>query len=204
MRRDALRKDHPISASKALAFETYKTTNDYISKIFHSSKPLSLQERELKGEINKWHNGELHCLVSEYPGGYSEYLLSHPLGTKFVGEGCWGPGIDFDPEVDNKIVLIVEGITLVRVCDLFMYLLDLSEGLIQPSNSFDDDQDITQISVELFYFSNSIEDSVALGYDLVSFMEGHSNDYFSVKSLLFLSEKKDESFFNSAICNKLS
>ena len=149
----------------------------------------SRQERELDNEINPWHNGEVVCFVQEMESGWSEFLISSSLNTQFTVEGAWGLGLDLFYHIDQRIVVICQGQTLLTFCDVLSYLEETTHITGKMKNKTLNDR----LFFDFYVFQENLDDAYALGYDLLEYVTKVTGvDWFQVKSQLFLKEEPEQ------------
>ena len=170
------------------------------------------QSKELKCEINQWHRGEIITFIQERPGGWSEFLISTPLGGEFMGEGAWGLGADYDFVNDNRLIVFAQGTSLLCLCDFMMALIEKydlkakEKELMQRSKAYvntrdkknyrdDEDDENMQFSnnsiIDFFVFADNLDNCYALGYDMLDHLCSQSEEGRIFKSVLFLDAQEE-------------
>lgn len=161
----------------------------------HSSQ----QQKELKGDIYSWHKGELIAFVHERPGGWSEFLISTPLGTQFKGESLWGTGVNFDFLGESRVLIFTEGPSLLCVCDLIIMLI---EGLDVRKRKNKSDQEMlineneetfmSNLIIDFYHFNDNLDNAYAAGYDALEYLTKLSEEGRIFNSYLYLEDQKED------------
>lgn len=155
------------------------------------------------------------AFVQERPGGWSEFLISTPLGSKFVGEGVWGTGVNFDFTKDSRVVIFANGPSLLGFCDMIMMLIEgldidkreieleeqerrnqQTEAPYENKNSPNDDgetgQFVSNIIIDFVVFMDNLDNAYALGYDMVDYLCSQSEEGRIFKSILYLKDQQED------------
>ena len=136
--------------------------------------------------------------VQEKTGNWSEFLISTPLGCKFVGEGAWGTGVNFNLLEDTRVVIFAEGEGLLSFSDFLVYILeeDWVSCETEPNDEQNSEKQIEEnrsnVIIDIVFLCDNLDNAYALGLDLVDYIVDNNLEGRIVNCALFLSDQKED------------